>query len=185
MSTTKTKYHGLLSPYLRSRRLAVARPFLKGRVLDIGCAEGHLAERVTPDQYVGVDLDDDILVEARRAHPQHLFVGIDELDEAERFDTVVALAVIEHVPDPYGWLTRWSGHLVSGGRVVVTTPYDRYESLHGIAAKLRLASDEAHDEHETTFDRESLDRLFESVGLKLTTYRRFLVGLNQLAVGTR
>lgn len=185
MSTSKTKYHGLLSPYLRNRRLAIARPFLAGRVLDVGCAEGHLADSVAHDQYVGVDLDHDILAEARRAHPEHVFVGIDELDEAEWFDTVVALAVIEHVPDPVGWLARWSGHLVSGGRVVVTTPYARYEPVHGIAAKLRLTSDEAHDEHETTFDRESLDQLFEAVGLKRTTYKRFLLGLNQLVVGVR
>ena len=185
MSTTKTKYDGLLSPYLRNRRLAVARPHLRGRVLDVGCAEGHLADSVAPSLYVGVDLDDDILVEARAAHPDHVFVGVDELDETERFDTVAALAVIEHVPDPEGWVRRWADHLVAGGRIVLTTPYDRYEPVHGIAAHLRLTSDEAHHEHETTFDRESLEGLFERVGLKPTTYRRFLVGLNQLAVATR
>lgn len=184
-STTKTKYHGLLSPYLRNRRLAAAKPHIEGRVLDIGCAEGHLADGVAADRYVGVDLDDDILVEARLAHPEHRFMGLDELDATERFDTVVALAVIEHVPDPADWLARWSGQLVPGGRVVVTTPYDRYEPMHGFAAKLGLASDEAHDEHETTFNRESLDELFQTVGLKLTTYKRFLMGLNQVAVGTR
>jgi hypothetical protein len=58
-------------------------------------------------------------------------------------------------------------------------------TVHGLAARPRLTSDEAHDEHETTFDRESLDALFDDVGLKLTTYRRFLLGLNRLAVATR
>jgi 2-polyprenyl-3-methyl-5-hydroxy-6-metoxy-1,4-benzoquinol methylase len=158
---------------------------LSGRILDVGCAEGHLAASVAPDRYLGVDLDEDILVEARRAHPDHTFVGLDALDEAERFDTVVALAVIEHVPDPAGWLARWVHHLVPGGQVVITTPYDRYEPLHGVAAKLWLASDEAHDEHETTFDRKSLDELFQEAGLRMTRYRRFLLGLNQLAVATR
>jgi trans-aconitate methyltransferase len=183
--TTKTKYDGLLSPFLRDRRLAAARPHLRGRVLDVGCAEGHLAGLVPAADYVGVDLDEGILAEARAAHPDHTFVGIDELDPTQRFDTIAALAVIEHVPDPPGWLQRWADHLVEGGRVVVTTPYDRYEPVHGLAARLRLTSDEAHDEHETTFDRESLDELFDEVGLKLTTYRRFLLGLNQLAVATR
>jgi 2-polyprenyl-3-methyl-5-hydroxy-6-metoxy-1,4-benzoquinol methylase len=185
VSTTKTKYDGLLSPYLRNRRLAIARPHLRGRVLDVGCAEGHLAGCVPASDYVGVDLDDQILVEARAEHPEHRFVGLDDLDPTERFDTVAAFAVIEHVPDPEGWLRRWADHLVPGGRVVVTTPYDRYEPVHGLAARLRLTSDEAHDEHETTFNRESLERLFETVGLKLTIYRRFLAGLNQLAVATR
>ena len=138
MSTTKTKYHGLLSPYLRNRRLAMARPLLTGRVLDVGCAEGHLAESVPADRYVGVD-----------------------------------------------WLRRWAGMLESGGQIVLTTPYDRYEPLHGIAAKLRLTSDEAHDEHETCFDRESLEAAFEAAGLKPSSYKRFLLGLNQLAVATR
>jgi 2-polyprenyl-3-methyl-5-hydroxy-6-metoxy-1,4-benzoquinol methylase len=154
-------------------------------VLDVGCAEGHLAASVDPSRYVGVDLDDDILVEARAAHPEHVFVGVDELDEGETFDTVAALAVIEHVPDPDDWLRGWAEHLVAGGRVVVTTPYDRYEPVHGLAARLRLTSDEAHDEHETTFDRESLEGLFGRAGLTPTTYRRFLLGLNQLAVATR
>lgn len=185
MSTKVTKYDGLLSPYLRNRRLAAALPFVEGRVLDVGCAEGVLADSVPASRYVGVDLDAEILVEARRAHPDHTFLPLDELDTAERFDTVVALAVIEHVPDPEGWLRRWVEHLVPGGRIIVTTPYDRYESLHGLAAKLRLTSHEAHDEHETTFDRESLDLVFTAAGLQLTTYRRFLLGLNQLAVGTR
>ncbi|HSJ19329.1 MAG TPA: class I SAM-dependent methyltransferase [Nocardioidaceae bacterium] len=185
MSTTKTKYDGLLSPYLRNRRLAVARPHLRGRVLDVGCAEGHLAASVAPADYVGVDLDEAILVEARAAHPEHVFVGVDELDPAERFDSVAALAVIEHVPDPGAWVRRWADHLVAGGRFAVTTPYDRYEPVHGLAARLRLTSDEAHDEHETTFDRESLEAVFEQAGLKLTTYRRFLLGLNQVAVAVR
>src|SRR5215207_2931933 len=41
---TVTKRVGLLTPYLQARRIAVARPFLAGRVLDVGCNVGSLAE---------------------------------------------------------------------------------------------------------------------------------------------
>jgi len=180
-----TKYSGVLSPYLRDRRIAVTRPLLKGRVLDVGCAEGHLAEHVAPADYVGVDLDEEILVEARSNWPDHTFMSLDALDPGERFDTVVALAVIEHVPDPEGWLRRYAEQLVPGGSVIITTPHARWEPLHGIAAKFSLTSDEAHEEHETTFDEASITRLIESVGLRMTSYKRFLAGMNQLVVGTR
>jgi 2-polyprenyl-3-methyl-5-hydroxy-6-metoxy-1,4-benzoquinol methylase len=181
----KTKYGGLLSPYLRDRRIAMSRPFLKGRVLDVGCAEGHLAEYVTADRYVGVDLDEEILDEARRNRPDHTFMGLDTISADERFDTVVALAVVEHVPDPGAWLRGWAGHLVPGGRVVLTTPHARWESLHGVAAKFSLTSDEAHEEHETTFDQASITELLSEVGLELTIYKRFLAGMNQLVVASR
>lgn len=182
---TKTKYRGALSPFLRERRIAIARPYLEGRVLDLGCAEGHLAAHVPVVDYVGVDLDDEILVEARAHWPGRTFTSPDALDPTERFDTIVALAVIEHVPDPEDWLRRWSRHLAPGGRVVLTTPHARWEPLHGFAARLSLTSDEAHDEHETTFDQASITALVRGVGLELTTYKRFLGRMNQLVVARR
>lgn len=181
---TKTKYGGVLSPFLRDKRLAVARPYLRGRVLDLGCAEGHLAAYVPANDYVGVDLDEDILVVARANWPDHTFLCPDALDSGERFDMIVALAVIEHVPDPEGWLRRWVRHLLPGGRVVLTTPHARWEPLHGFAARFSLTSEEAHDEHDTTFDEASITALIRAVGLDLTIYKRFLGGMNQLIVAT-
>lgn len=181
----KTKYDGLLSPYLRNLRHRMALPMVSGRVLDIGCADGYLAGFVSPENYVGVDADADAVSEARRAHPDHVFLTNDELEATERFDTIVILAVIEHVEDPEGFLGRWCRHLEPGGRVVLTTPYARWEPVHGLAAKVHLTSPEAHEEHQTTFDEESLDALFTAVGLSTTVYKRFLFRLNQLAVGTR
>ena len=33
---------GLLSPMLRNRRIQAVKPFLRGRVLDVGCGNGAL-----------------------------------------------------------------------------------------------------------------------------------------------
>jgi 2-polyprenyl-3-methyl-5-hydroxy-6-metoxy-1,4-benzoquinol methylase len=181
----KTKYGGVLSPFLRRRRMAAVQHLLVGRVLDVGCAEGHLAQFKKPDDYVGVDLEEGILAEARRKWPAPIFLGVDDLGADERFDTVVALAVIEHVSDPESWLRRWCEHLRPGGRVVLTTPHARWEPLHGLAAKVALTSDEAHEEHETTFDEESFTKLIDEVGLTLSSYERFLGGMNQLVIATR
>jgi 2-polyprenyl-3-methyl-5-hydroxy-6-metoxy-1,4-benzoquinol methylase len=180
----KTKYDGLLSPYLRNLRHRMALPMVSGRVLDVGCADGYLASFVSPESYVGVDADAEVVSEARRAHPGHTFMTNDELEPTERFDTIVSLAVIEHVEDPEGFLGRWCRHLEPDGRVVLTTPYSRWEPVHGLASKVHLTSPEAHEEHQTTFDKESLEQLFTATGLSMTVYKRFLFHLNQLAVGS-
>jgi 2-polyprenyl-3-methyl-5-hydroxy-6-metoxy-1,4-benzoquinol methylase len=182
---TMTKPHGLLTPYLRRRRIDVARPLIAGRILDVGCHDGPLCEFVPADRYVGVDVDEDVLAEAQRTHPEHRFMHVDAIDADARFDTLVSLAVIEHVPDPEAWLRRWSGHVVRGGRVVLTTPNARWEPLHGLAAKARLTSVDAHDHHESVLDRSALEAVIDAVGLKLVLYRRFLAGMNQLVVAER
>ncbi len=182
---TTARPPGLLTPYLQARRIAVARPHLRGRVLDVGCHTGPLAEHVPPERYLGVDVDDELLAEARRKHPEHRFIGVDDVDPDERFDTLISLAVIEHIHEPEQFLKRWTDHVVPGGSVVLTTPHARWEPLHGVAAKFRLTSTQAHDEHESVLDRASLERLVEAVGLKMVTYRRFLAGMNQLVVAER
>jgi 2-polyprenyl-3-methyl-5-hydroxy-6-metoxy-1,4-benzoquinol methylase len=176
---------GLLTPYLLRRRLDVARPFLSGRVLDVGCNVGSLTPLVPPDRYLGVDIDTDVLDEARALHPEHRFESTEAVDPSEQFDTVAALAVIEHVSDPEAWLRQWSSHLRPEGRVVLTTPHARWEPLHGFAAKLRLTSVDAHDEHESVLDRSQFEDLMSTVGLRPVVYRRFLAGMNQLMVAER
>lgn len=71
-------------------------------MLDVGCGTGALAAFVSPDCYLGVEIDYDSLAKAR-AYPWHRFEGALS-NSGERFDTVIALAVIEHVPDPAGFL---------------------------------------------------------------------------------
>jgi hypothetical protein len=42
-------------------------------VLDIGCAEGSIASQFQPHEYVGIDLDPQALLQARRSFPTHQF----------------------------------------------------------------------------------------------------------------
>jgi len=48
---------GFLSPFLRKKRIEMALPFIKGRVIDIGCGVGKLAKYVEAENYVGIDKD--------------------------------------------------------------------------------------------------------------------------------
>ena len=61
MTQTTQRRVGLLSPFLKRRRLQAVQPWLKGHILDFGCGYGGLAQYVTPDKYVGTDVDRQVL----------------------------------------------------------------------------------------------------------------------------
>jgi len=171
---------GLLSPLLRRARLRQALPHLKGRVLDFGCGVGALAAWCRPVGYVGVDRDDATLTLARRRWPEYRFAA--SIPAGARFDTIVALAVIEHVGDPAGLLAQFGRHLSSGGRIVLTTPHPAWASLHHCGAHLVLFSRDAAEEHQSMLDRGGLMAVAAAAGLVMVEYRRFLLGVNQLAI---
>jgi 2-polyprenyl-3-methyl-5-hydroxy-6-metoxy-1,4-benzoquinol methylase len=148
--------------------------------LDCGCGVGHWASRVASQNYVGFDIDPESLELARRAFPQHTFRS--EMPSGADFDTVLLLAVIEHVADPVGFIRRVSSLLVDGGRVVLTTPRPSFEWIHTLGAKLGLFSAEASEEHEELLDHRAIERLAQNSGLELAVFERFLGGANQLAV---
>lgn len=177
---------GLLSPWLRNRRIAAAAPFLKGRVLDYGCGSGVLANLVDSDQYLGVDIDAESLQQAQTRFPQHQFVS--ELrDLNEEFDTIVSLAVIEHVNDPSSFLRGLVRYLrmSDDACVVVTTPSPSADWIHELGAGLGIFSKHANEEHEELLDREALNRAGQEANFKIALYKRFLLGANQLVVYKR
>lgn len=171
---------GVLSPWLQRRRISRARPYLRGCVLDFGCGNGALAAFCRPEAYLGIDADDASLATARRLHPGYVFSG--DVDREEPFDTIAALAVIEHVPEPADLLTRFRNWMVPGGRIVLTTPHPTFEWFHTVGARVGAFSREAHEEHETLLDRPRMEALARASGLAIERFERFLMGANQLFV---
>jgi 2-polyprenyl-3-methyl-5-hydroxy-6-metoxy-1,4-benzoquinol methylase len=171
---------GLLSPFLRNRRIASAVPFIEGRVLDIGCGVGILAGRYAPDQYFGFDTDVESIELARKGYPHHRFDTA--LPAGEIFDTIVGLAVIEHVPRPVEMLRQLRSHLAPDGKIVLTTPHPAFEWLHMLGSILGLFSDAAAEEHETLLDEKAMRQLGFDADLDIDISRRFLFGANQVFV---
>ena len=174
---------GLLSPFLRRQRFKAARPFLKGRILDVGCGSGALAGLIDPASYVGIEVDETSLKKAKDHFPQHSFQSALP-SVSEKFDTVVSLAVIEHVQDPAVFLESLAQYLNGGpdACIVVTTPHPAADWIHYMGASIGLFSMHANEEHEDLLDREKLVKIGESIGLVMVKYGRFLFGGNQLAV---
>lgn len=68
-----------------------------GRVVEIGCGPGRLACAFKPDAYLGVDLNERSIAEARERNPLHAFdMAQDELPQG---DVYLIHTVLMHVPD--------------------------------------------------------------------------------------
>ena len=174
---------GLLSPWLRRKRIEAALPCLEGRVLDVGCGSGSLAEYVAADSYCGVDIDADSLTLARARYPDH------EFREAlpgpgDRYDTIVSLAVIEHVADAAGFMAELKARLrrQAACRFVITTPRPAVDWIHTAGAAIGLFSGHAKEEHEELPDGPDPERAGQTAGLSLETHRQCLCATDELAV---
>lgn len=136
------------------RAAAGARPL--GRVLSIGCGDGAFELRLAPhaSSVLAVDLSPEAIEVARRAQAasgvrnlEFRCMSFRDLAWTERFDTIVCLAFLHHVPEPElpAFLGACREHLAPGGlffsqdpnargvlraigRVVLGAGYDRYHS---------------------------------------------------------
>jgi 2-polyprenyl-3-methyl-5-hydroxy-6-metoxy-1,4-benzoquinol methylase len=178
--------NGLLSPMLRKRRLGVVpRDALGGRTLDIGCGTGSLADQVSPENYVGVDVDQTCLEIARERFPKHMFLSLSDFqnDPAHKhFDCIVGLAIIEHIDNQAQWLSDLLSRLNPDGTIILTTPSPIFRLVHDIGARIGLFAHEAAEEHTEFLDLPKMKALAQRVNASVTHYRKFLGGANQVFV---
>lgn len=70
------------------------------RVLDYGCGNGRMAALFKPDNYLGVDPSKELINIAKELHPNYKFKLINAEERVEeKFDAILCLAVIHHLPD--------------------------------------------------------------------------------------
>jgi len=111
-------------------------PHVQGKVLDIGCGTGDLAPFVVGKgaRYVGMDLSAGMIERANARHAGLVAEGkasftvgdCDALPFADgEFDAVVAIALMEYLPDPEGFLGESDRVLRDGGALLITVPYKK------------------------------------------------------------
>ncbi len=187
------RFDGLLTRPLVEARLAAVRPFVPegARLLDVGCGLTALPGRAGP--YLGCDRSREILDENRRRHPGARFVLWDveapevpgEVRTSGPFDVILFLALLEHLLEPAHVFVRTAPLLSEAGRLVVTTPSPYGRAPLRVGATFGLLSRHASDEHEALLSRVDLETAGTAAGLRLVHHRRFLLGLNQVAVFAR
>jgi 2-polyprenyl-3-methyl-5-hydroxy-6-metoxy-1,4-benzoquinol methylase len=189
---------GLLSPFIRNQRLLQVAKLIGENdvVLDLACGGGYLANLLPPGtEYYGVDripFGSAGFAKATSGSATRDFLTVDLLDDdgprqisewLPKPPTVVTmLAFLEHIKRPGAFVETYSQLLSNGGRVVGTTPHPVGRKLHDFLSAIRICSPDGADEHERFLGKSDLSHITTASHVKLTKYRRFLCGLNQLFV---
>lgn len=175
-----------LDRLLQSWRIRKAQGFIPrgARVLDVGCADGALFRQLGERIREGVGIDPSV-GEPTQTATFRIVPGAfpDDLPEAERFDAVTMLAVLEHIPlDKQREVAAACARcLEPGGRLIVTVPSPAVDRILHLLESMRLIEGMALHEH-YGFEPWQTPSIFVPHGLRLARARKFQLRLNNLFV---
>jgi 2-polyprenyl-3-methyl-5-hydroxy-6-metoxy-1,4-benzoquinol methylase len=178
-----------LDRFVQRLRIGKALPWIPdgARVLDVGCHQGELFERLGERLGSGVGIDP-ALAEPSELGRVRLLPGHfpEELEEEPPFDVVTLLAVFEHVPDEEkpALAAACREHLEPGGRAILTVPSPRVDGILDVLLAMGLVDGMSLDEHHG-FDPRRTPAIFTAQGFELEAARTFQLGLNHLFVFRR
>lgn len=155
-----------------------------GTLLDLACGVGYgtrLISQERPDieALLGVDLSDEAVEYATREYAggRVLYEQGDAMKfregASDRFDTIVSLETIEHVPDPLKFFGRLAGLLAPGGILIGSVP---------TTPSVDLNPHHLHDFTERSFRQMGLDEGLAEIKSHTQIQR---VGLSELWSGDR
>ncbi len=126
-----SRYHASIDPDEENNSHAAMLRMVgfNKRVLEAGCASGHVSERLSAQgcRVVGIEIESGI-VEPAMQWLERVVLGNIEEDplwgelEGEFFDAILFGDVLEHLKDPLKTLRESAKHLAPSGTVVISAP---------------------------------------------------------------
>jgi SAM-dependent methyltransferase len=120
---------GHTRPLAHQTRFTRRPPRNKGTLLDIGCSDGAFIKWAQDAGFAayGIDIDDKAIAQARKRcnnvwSADLLSFSNLPVSKPGRFDVITAFEVLEHQPDPGGFLSAVKGLLAKDGWVSGTVP---------------------------------------------------------------
>lgn len=175
-----------LDRLLQRWRFAKARPYIDAgdRVLDIGCLQGDLFRHFETTIAEGVGIDP-LLPEPAEGPKWKLIPGWfpDDLPDADPFDAIVMLALLEHIPpaEQPRLVRDCAQRLKPGGHLVITVPSPLVDRILAVLVRLRLIDGMSLEQH-YGFRPAQTPSLLSGTELELVKAQRFQLGLNNLFV---
>ena len=157
----------------RKHLAIVERYTRRGRLLDVGCASGLLLLNALKRGWeaTGVEPSEVLCAEAREKLIGRAEVHCATLEQARlegQFDAVTLWDVLEHVPDPRGFLAECRARLHPEGRLFLNVPDLGSFQARFLGARWPLLL----PEHLNYFTRSSLRLCAERAGLTLVRFGR-------------
>lgn len=127
---------------------SLLRPYIRGRVLEVGAGLGTTTEALwndsveswlclEPDPQLAAQLTERIPAGRwPNARVESRVATVEELGPDERFDAILYIDVLEHIHDDRGELASASRHLSNGGKLIVLSPafpslYSKFDTALG------------------------------------------------------
>lgn len=147
------------------------------RILDVGCGDGLFFEQLARFGDVRGVESDATLVPADSRHRARIHIGPFDAGYApgERFDLVLMLDVLEHLPDPAGALRKAGGLLEPDGRILITVP----------AFQALWTRHDDQNRHFVRYRRATLLAVAQRAGLRVLSQRYFFHWLFPVKLGVR
>lgn len=132
----------------------------KGNILDIACGVGYgsyiIAQNDSCETITGVDIDADAIAYAkeRYKHPKTTFINKNALEYTSniKYDTIISLETIEHIPNPANYIAHLKTLIKPGGYLIGSVP--------------TTPSVDANPHHVTDFTPASIRRIFKKLGFE-------------------
>lgn len=176
----------LIDVILQNWRIKKAIKFIKynSNVLDIGAFDSSLFDKLGKNLNFGIGIDP--LISPIKNNKFELIKGhfpIDLKNNNVKFDAVVMLAVLEHIPENIinDFSASISSQTISGGRLIITVPDVKVDLILNFLLNLKLIDGMSLDEHHG-FDVNKTVEIFECYEFKLIHRSKFQLGLNNLFV---
>lgn len=154
------------------------------RVLDIGCADGMLFQKLAGKVRDGVGIDPGIKSNFKGNNFQIIRGTFPEdIPPGPKFDVVTLLAVLEHIPisQQLALTKNIFDSLNNQGILIISVPSPQVDIILKILKFLRLIDGMSLEEH-YGFDVDTVTDTFVSRGFELLKHEKFQLGLNNLFV---
>lgn len=164
MIPTHTKW---MERFLQQRRFNMILPHVIGkRVLDFGGNKGELKEFLPGKDYTVCNYD------------------YKEAIKDKTFDTIVMLAVIEHIEykKVFSLIKELRKHLAPCGRIIITTPTKYSIPILELMSIIGITDRDNILEHKHYWTKNELYCLSLPYPKEIVTYKSFQFGMNQLFI---
>ena len=176
----------ILSKYVRYKREEKFRPYIKEKVLDIGCGHSGTIQYLNPKNYYATEYLKSFVESLKHHFPKAHFYRKDfEKDTLKlpvKVDSVIMSAFLEHISNYENPIKESLKNLKDDGRIIITTPSRFGHKVHAIGANLGLFSKEAKEDHKSILTKKDFMRIAIKYNLKMEKFEYFEFFCNQLVV---